>query len=117
MQLLITAAAALLLTAALLASPAHVAGFVALQWRIGNVTPLVQAARVLLGLAGVLLLVGRRPLAASLRRLATREAAVSAAVVVASLCFALLVAELALRWAHYPFSDSWIPPETALGRF
>jgi hypothetical protein len=117
MTSLVTAIASLLGVAAIFASPTHVAHLVPLQWRVGNVTPLVQVARIVLGIGGVLLLARRRPVAAFLRGLATPDTALSAALALASLSFALLVAELALRVAHYPFSEDFTPPETALGRF
>jgi hypothetical protein len=117
MTILAWGMAALLCAIALLASPAHVERAVSLQWRIGDMTPLLQGLRAMLAVTAALLVVRHRRLAASTARVRPVVAAGTALLFLVSLTVALAVAELALRVAHYPFRGTWIPSETGMARF
>ena len=102
------ALAAALAGLALGASPGRVQQVVSLDWRIGDMTPLLQGLRAMLLVTATLVVVRRRRMAVS---------PASLLLLVVSVSLTVAVAELALRVAHYPFRGTWTPSETAMARF
>jgi hypothetical protein len=114
--LVVTAA---LLALAALATPRAVERWVSLQWRIGDLRPVLAAWQLLALLLALGALLSRsrlnRRAGAVLRR--PRRVAFAAAAVLLGLALALVAGELLLRLAGWPYSTSWQPAENAIGRF
>lgn len=111
--------AALLLLAAVAASPEVLGRFVPLDWRCGDVRPaarMLQAALLALGLAAA---VGRRRIAAACAAAfpTRREILVAAGLSTGALLAFGAIAEGSLRLAGMPFRARWTPSENALARF
>ena len=109
--------AAVLAAVALWASPDRVAPLMSLDWRIGDMTPLLQGLRATLALTAALVVVRRERIGASLARVRPAVATGTALLFLVSLAAALALAEAALRLARYPFRGTWTPSETAMAQF
>ncbi len=109
--------AAALAAIAIGASPARVERIVSLDWRIGDMTPLLQGLRAMLAITAALVIVRRHRMAASWRGLSLLGAVAGGVLLVVSVVATLASAEAALRFARYPFRGTWRPSETALARF
>jgi hypothetical protein len=109
--------AASLLAGAVALSPARVSSAVSLDWRLGDMTPVVQGVRLLLILGAAAAVAWRARLARIFSRANLREAVTAAALMGVSLSLTLVAAELVLRRKEYPFRGNWTPSESALARF
>ena len=108
--------AALLALAAAL-SPARVGTVVGLDWRIGDMAPILQGLRLMAVLGAALLFLRRHRLAETLRQVRPIQVLGPLTLACVSTALALAVAELGLRLANYPFDGSWTPSEAAFARY
>jgi hypothetical protein len=99
------------------ASPERVGRLVSLDWRMGDMTQLLQGLRAMLFVTAALVVVRRHRTAASLARLHPAGVAASLLLLLLSAGTTLAMAELGLRLAHYPFRGTWTPSETAMARY
>ncbi len=109
--------AILLLGLAYWVSPARVARMVSLDWEVGNMAPVVQGLRVLLAGSAILLWINRSAVVRAASQVNPADYVRVPLLVMVSTAFALGGAEVGLRLAQFPFTGSWVPPETVIARF
>jgi hypothetical protein len=99
--------------------PGFVRRLVPLQWQLGNIAPALLVLEILIGGAGIFLLLRPDlPRRAWLRAFPTRrELRLKLLVLAVSVALALALSEAALRLTGYPFHTRWTPSELALARF